>query len=182
MNSDLKILIIEDSESYRAEYIRFLSVYNDVDEVGDLKSAREALRRKVLELSPGWLSGHFHLARIQLAKNDAPAALGEIRQEQSAFWRLTGLALVEHALGNREESDAALRGLMQMVTSGAAYQLAQVHAFRGEIDAAFEWLDRAAATHDAGLTFAGVDPLLRSLHDDARWSPLLERNGLAVSP
>ncbi|NJD31304.1 MAG: hypothetical protein FIB04_05395 [Gammaproteobacteria bacterium] len=142
----------------------------------------EALRRKVLELSPGWLSGHFHLARIQLAKNDPAAALGEIRQEQSDFWRLTGLALVQHALGNREESDAALRGLMQMDTSGAAYQLAQVHAFRGEIDAAFEWLDRAGATHDAGLTFARVDPLLRGLHDDARWGPLLERNGLAVSP
>jgi adenylate cyclase len=146
--------------------------------IGRLDEA-EAMRRKVLALSPGWLSGHFNLARVLLARNDAAAALAELRQEQSDFWRLTGLALVHHALGQAAESDAALRDLMQKDLGGAAYQLVQVHAYRGEVDAAFEWLDRAAATHDSGLVFTRVDPLLALLHADPRWDRFLSRIGLA---
>ena len=140
----------------------------------------EAMRRRVLELSPGWLSGHFYLGRILLQKGDLQEALAEMRREQSAFWRLTGLAIVHHALGQAEASDAALSELMQMPTEGAGYQLAQVHAYRGDVDAAFGWLEKAAASHDAGLGFAGFDPLLARLHGDARWRPFLERNGLAL--
>lgn len=140
----------------------------------------EALRRRVLELSPGWLSGHFYLGKVLLARNDAAAALAEMRLEQSAFWRLTGLAVVHYALGQVAESDAALRDLMQTNMSGAAYQLVQVHAYRGEIDLAFEWLDRAAASHDAGLIFTAIDPFLANLHADPRWGRFLSRNGLTA--
>jgi TolB-like protein/Tfp pilus assembly protein PilF len=145
--------------------------------LGRLEEA-EAMRRKVLELSPGWLSGHFNLGKVLLAQNDPAAALVEMQQEQSTFWRLTGLALVHHALGNAAESDAALREFMQLDLGGAAYQAVQIHAYRGEIDLAFEWLDRAAATHDSGLAFTRVDPLLESLRTDPRWSRFLSRNGL----
>jgi tetratricopeptide (TPR) repeat protein len=146
--------------------------------VGRLEEA-EAMRRKVLSLSPGWLSGHFNLGRVLLARNDPAAALAEMQQEPSAFWRLTGLALVHHALGHAVESDAALGELMQQDLGGAAYQLVQVHAYRGEIDLAFEWLDRAAETRDSGLVFTRVDPLLAKLHADPRWGRFLSRIGLA---
>jgi TolB-like protein len=138
----------------------------------------EAMRRKVLELSPGWLSGHFHLGKVLLARNDAVAALAEMQLEPSAFWRLVGLALVHHALGNAAESDAAIAELTRLGLSGAAYQFAQVHGYRGEVDLAFEWLDRAAATHDSGLAFTRVDPLLDSLRSDPRWDRFLARSGL----
>jgi TolB-like protein/Flp pilus assembly protein TadD len=139
----------------------------------------ETMRRRVLELSPGWLSGHFYLGRILLEKNEKEEALAEMRREQSAFWQLTGLAIAHHALGQAEAADEALSELMRMPAEGAAYQRAQVFAYRGDVDAAFQWLDRAAATHDAGLGFAGFDPLLARLRGDARWQPFLERNGLA---
>ncbi len=146
---------------------------------GRLEEA-EALRRKVLELSPGWLSGHFYLGRVLLARNDGAAALAEMQQEQSDFWRSTGLAIVHHALGHAAESDAALRDLMQMDLNGAAYQLAQVHGCRGEIDAAYQWLERAAARHDSGLAFARIDPALALLRADPRWARFLESSGLAA--
>jgi len=135
---------------------------------GQLEEA-EALRRRVLELSPGWLSGHFYLGRVLLARGDLQGALAEMQLEQSDFWRLTGLAIVCHALRQPAESDAALKALSEFDLGGAAYQLAQIHGFRGDVDAAFEWLQRAAAAHDAGLVFARVDPLLTGLHGDPRW-------------
>lgn len=138
----------------------------------------EAARRKVLALSPGWMSGHYYLGRVLLARGRLDAALDEMKREESEFWRLTGLALALQSLGRRAASDEALERLKTLDTSGAAaYQLAQIHAHRGEPDAAFQWLDRAAATHDAGLTYLAVDPLLEPLHADPRWGRFLSRHG-----
>ena len=145
---------------------------------GELEQAA-ASRRKVLELSPGWLSGHFYVALVLLAQHDGPSALAEMRQEQSTFWRLAGLAIVHGVLGQKVESDAALAELMQLDLRGAAYQLTMVHACRGEIDEAFHWLERAGATHDAGLNRACADPLLARLRGDPRWPAFLARHGLA---
>jgi hypothetical protein len=136
------------------------------------------MRRKVLALSPAWLSGHFHVGKVLLVRGDAAAALAEMHLEPSDFWRLTGLALVHHALGQRAESDEAVRALEARDFGGAAYQMVQVHAFRGEIELAFEWLERAGDAHDSALLFISVDPLLSNLHADPRWPAYLSRFGL----
>ncbi len=94
----------------------------------------ETMRRTLLALSPGWLSGQYYLGRILLARGDAHAALEAMRQEPSPMWRLTGLALVHHALGQRAEADAAFEELKKHDPVGIAYQLAEIHAYRGEID------------------------------------------------
>ena len=135
----------------------------------------EAMRRKVLALSPGWLAGRYYLGRILLERGDARAALAEMRQESSAMWRLTGLVLAHHALGQRAESDAALEELKKLDPVGIAYQFAEIHAYRGEIDLAFEWLDRAETTRDSGLSDAVTDPLMRNLHADPRWAAFVAR-------
>jgi hypothetical protein len=83
--------------------------------------------------------------------------------------------------GDRAASDAALETLVETHGAGWPYNIAQVHAARGEADRAFEWLDRAVEDGDSGLTELRVDPLLRPLHADARWPRLLERLGLADS-
>ena len=133
------------------------------------------MRRRLLALSPGWLSGHYYLGRILLERGDARAALAAMEQEPSPMWRLTGLALVHHALGNRVASDAAFEELRKEDPVGIAYQFAEIHAYRGEIDLAFEWLERAEATNDSGLTDAITNPLMRSLQADPRWAALVAR-------
>jgi TolB-like protein/Tfp pilus assembly protein PilF len=147
--------------------------------LADRLAEAEAMRRRVLALSPGWLSGQYYLGRILLARDDLDRALGAMHAETSRVWQLTGYALVYHTLGRREESDAALHELERLEPSSMAYQFGEIHAHRGELDAAFEWLDRAVARRDSGLTDARSDPLLRSLHPDARWPALLARAGLA---
>jgi adenylate cyclase len=145
---------------------------------GRLEEA-ERLRRRVLALSPGWLSGHYNLGKVLLERKEFAAALEQMQREPSEFWRQTGLAMVYHALGRVTDSDEALRRLVAMESSGSAYQVAQVHAYRGETDAAFKWLETACDKHDSGLMFVRVDPLLNGLHADERWSRLLSRYGLA---
>lgn len=57
--------------------------------------------------------------------------------------------------------------------------VANAHAWLGNADAAFEWLDKAAAIHDPLLVTVVVEPLLDSLHGDPRWLPLLRKVGRA---
>jgi len=54
-----------------------------------------------------------------------------------------------------------------------------VFADRGDADRAFDWLERAVRSGDAGLTYARAEPLLAPLHDDPRWQPLLAELGLS---
>jgi hypothetical protein len=55
-----------------------------------------------------------------------------------------------------------------------------VHAWRGERDRAFEWLERAYDLRDADLPNVKNDPILRKVHDDPRWKPFLRKMNLPV--
>ncbi len=131
-----------------------------------------------LSFSPGRVGTQYLIGRVLLAQGDAPAALVAIEQETSDVLRLTGTAIVQHALGNAGASDAALQELIEKYAAPAAYQVAQVYAFRGEIDLAFDWLEQAYDNRDPGLAQMLLEPELANLHDDPRWIPLLDKMGL----
>lgn len=114
-------------------------------------SEAEAAVRRALELDPDGASWHYGLGQTLLLQGKADSALREMQQETADLWRLAGMPLVLHALGRRGESDAALAELKEKYAADAAYQIAQVHAFRGETDLAFEWLERAYDQRDGGL-------------------------------
>ena len=111
----------------------------------------EAAFRKALELDPDGATRHHSLGLALLLQGKTDAALREMQQETDEVWRLSGLPLVFHALGRRSESDAALAALKEKYAEDAAYQIAEVHAFRGEADLAFEWLERAYDQRDGGV-------------------------------
>lgn len=91
--------------------------------------------------------------------------------------RLWALAIVHHSLGHGDESEATQRELIEEHSDRAAFQAAEVHGARGEADAAFEWLDRAYAQRDGGLTALKISPHLRSLHGDPRWDAFMKKMG-----
>ncbi len=140
----------------------------------------EASYRKSLELAPQRVFTHANLAQVLLAQGDEARALVEARQEPLDWARLWALAIIHHVAGRGAESDEALHELTSRHAADVAYQIAEAHAVRGERDAAFEWLDRAHAQRDGGLSEMKCDPHLRSLRDDPRWEVFLRRMGLAT--
>ena len=142
-----------------------------------LEEAADSLRM-ALSLRPGGGGLQVHLGFVLLAQGDAPAALVAIDQVTSDAWRLFGMAIVLHALGDAGASDAALREFKDKNAAIAAYQIAGVYAFRGEIDLAFEWLNNAYDNRDAGLPFMLRERLFANLHDDPRWEAFLDKMGL----
>ncbi len=135
--------------------------------------------RRVLALSPGYASAHYQVSVAMLLQNHAQAALAEIEQENNEPSRLIGLPMVYHALRREAESKVALARLITRFEKDWSYNIAQVYAFRGEADKAFEWLDTAVAYHDPGLSDIVRENLFDKMHSDPRWLPFLRKVGLA---
>ena len=139
----------------------------------------EAAFRQVLALNPRAPAAHFLISRGLLLKGDAEAALAEIEQEPDAGWRAYGTALVLFTLRRRDEADEALAKLIDAHHRDMAFEIANTHAWRGERDAAFEWLERAYQQHDGGLSEIRRQPMLADLRDDPRWPVFLDKLGLS---
>jgi TolB-like protein/DNA-binding winged helix-turn-helix (wHTH) protein len=142
-------------------------------------SEAEAELRKVLELSPTYGEAHFYLGQILLAEGKREAALEEMPQEAPESGRDTGLAIIYHAIGRKGDSDAALARLTTDRASDAAYEIAEAHAFRGEIDEAFAWLNRAYQQKDVELFTIKGDPLLKTLEPDTRYETFMRKMNLS---
>jgi tetratricopeptide (TPR) repeat protein len=141
----------------------------------DRLAEAEAVYRKVLELAPQRALTRAFCSLVLLALDRAEEALAEAMREPDEPYRLWALAIVHHNLGRGAESDEALRELIEKDAEAGAYQIAEIHAARGETDAAFEWLERAYTQRDGGLTEVKRSPLLRSLHGDPRWGAFLTK-------
>jgi len=134
--------------------------------------------KKGLELSPDAWPGPALLGQIYVMQGRPQDALREIELVRSDMMRAFLYPIAYHALGREKESDAALKELIAKYHEGGAYQIAEVYAFRGQSDEAFEWLDRAYAQRDSGLIGTKVEPLLKSLHNDPRFAALLMKLNL----
>ncbi len=75
------------------------------------------------------------------------------------------------------ESDAALAKLIDNYDQQLAVGVAGVFAFRGEVNRAFDWLDKAMQYRDSLLYITVTTTLFGNLHDDPRWVPFLESIG-----
>jgi len=144
---------------------------------GRLEEAEQAYRM-MLSLSPLISSGHYRVGRVLLGQGNLQGALTEMQSETSHVYHGTGLAMVQHALGNTAESEAALQDLIENAAGDAAFQIAEVYGYRDQSDKAFEWLEQSLLIRDSGLASILGDPALRDLRTDPRWQPFLEKLGL----
>ena len=135
----------------------------------------EASFKKALELNPGLPGDHEWLGLVYLVQGRVQDALVEIEREPMAALRLQGQAVAYYALGRKKESDSALSELIAKYQTSAAFQIADVYAFRKEPDKAFEWLERAYVQHDGGVASTKWDPLLKNLRGDPRYIAFLEK-------
>ena len=141
----------------------------------------DAAARKSAELQPSGAANHRWQVLIAAQRGDGETALREAQLEPDEGYRRFELAVAQFVRGDRQAADAALANLMAKAREGFAYQIAQVYAVRGEKDKAFDWLQISFDDRDAGMLGFLVDPLLRSLRDDARYKNLLAKLGLPTT-
>jgi serine/threonine-protein kinase len=146
---------------------------------GRLEEA-EAAYKKALELNPEFQWAHNHLGLVHLLQGRPEAALAEMEREPQRPLHLQGLALAQHGLGRKKEADAALGELIEKFQNESAFQIAEVYAFRGEVDRSFEWLERAYIQRDAGLAWTKISPLFKNVERDPRYAAFLKKMRLPL--
>lgn len=139
-----------------------------------------AAYRSALRLSPGYISAHGGVGAALLMQGNAAAALEEFEREGGdETYRLKGRAMALHALGRQAEFRAALDELVTHAGQEWPPAVAQVHAFAGDANAAFQWLDRAVESGAGSLRSEFLRPFYRPVYEDGRWAAFLERVGSA---
>ena len=144
---------------------------------GRLDEAIETFGRLVA-LNPEYPWGYSHLGRIYLLKGDAERALLEIEKNPAGFLYEFELAQTHHVLRNEEKSQAYADKFIESYSDRYAMRTSELYAWRGDIDTAFEWLERAYQQRDGGLSYLLDNVYLRNLESDPRYPVFLEKMGL----
>lgn len=130
--------------------------------------------QKGLSLNPSLASAHFGIAIARLMQGDAAGAMTAAKAEPGEAYALTAIAIAAHRMGDAAGSDAALSKLASEY-GDSRYQIAEVHAQRGETAQALALLDTALTTLDSGFLWAPNDPLLDPLRGEPAFKDLLSR-------
>jgi serine/threonine protein kinase/Tfp pilus assembly protein PilF len=131
--------------------------------------------KKGMELDEDYPILHMLLGRVYLAQSKMPEALSEMEREIDPVWRQFGLSLAYHAVGRKPEADTSLAEFIGKCAETMTYQIAEVFAYRGEIERALEWLEKAYKLRDSGLMDIAGDPLLQNLESNPRYTALLRK-------
>jgi len=142
-------------------------------------SQAQVAYRKMLDLNPGQFFGHGLLGLAMLDGGDPPTAVvAEIERGCSDEERQLGRAYAYDAyvaLNKKAEADTALVEQESKYADKSAFQFAEIHARRGEIDQAFSWLDCAYRTRDPGCVLVKGDRHLNQLWSDPRYRTFLRK-------
>ena len=136
--------------------------------------------KKVLEIDPGFQRAHLYQGINYLLLGKPDLALREMQKENMEIFKTFGLALAFHALNRKKEADETLKEFTDKYQNNWSYLLVQLHAFRGEKDAAFTWLETAYNKKDGWLFWVKGDPLLKNLMSDPRYKAFLKKMNLPI--
>jgi TolB-like protein len=149
-----------------------LGYYNFLE--GNLNEAEEALNTFGL-YNPSSSIYHYVKCMVFLEQGDFEAALAENEKEPHPFFKLYGECFAYFKMGKIKEADLALAELEKTYGSTEATNMADIYAYRGEIDTAFKWLNKAFEIKDPVL-IDGLDfPSFKNLHKDPRWGALIAK-------
>ena len=142
---------------------------------GQHAEARQAARTMADRNMPGC---HETVGYVALLDRNVAQADVEFHMEPVHMVRLYTTAVSQYSLGHFTAADDALSQLVKNFSKTLAYQIAEIYAWRGDRDKAFEWLETAYRQRDRGLTQLRFDPLLANLRTDPRYRTILQRLGL----
>jgi TolB-like protein/Tfp pilus assembly protein PilF len=135
---------------------------------------------RVLELEPERAGAHYFLGAALALNGQLEEAIAALQRttelDPESPGNRTALAWVYARDGQREKALELLADVPEMGTN--LKEIALVYGELGELDRAFDYLDRAYAEHPANLLNLLVDPGADSLRQDPRFDELMKKLGL----
>ena len=142
--------------------------------MGRFEEAQHTLAR-VAELAPDSRGFHFMSGWMEHLRANAEISLVHFNHVSGPM-AIAGRSMSHYDLGDDEASDLALEQIKSLPHSEIAAAL--VHAYRGENDDAFAWLDKAYEARDGSMIEIRMYSYFDTLHKDPRWDELVARIGM----
>jgi serine/threonine-protein kinase len=141
--------------------------------------------RKTVEMDPDFVIAHFFLALAYGQKLMFDEALREAREAMNLVGEsdtliLTQLGIIHSYSGNEDDARRILGRLIELADEKyvSPFRVALIYMGLGEIDRAFEWLEKAYEERDHWIETLKVNPALDTIRADDRYNSLLEKTGL----
>ena len=143
--------------------------------------------KKVLDMDPNYLQARFGIGHPYEQKGMYEEAIAAYEEAKILSEDLTSelVASQGHTYavsGQAREAKKVLAYLSERSRGNyvSPYGIAKIYVGLGEIDLAFEWLERAYDERSEYLVWLRIDPRLDRIREDARYQDLLQRVGLEV--
>jgi adenylate cyclase len=144
---------------------------------GDIERAIAQFRAANL-VSPDAEAARWKLGLALLINGDAEAALEQFEQEDPKHtYGLQGKTMAYFDLGRFEEHQAAMAELERVAAGDWAYGLARAHAWLGNADSAFQYLELTRQQDPGTLQGDMRNPIFSKIKGDPRWLPFVESVG-----
>ncbi len=141
----------------------------------------ETLYLKLKDLDPGYNWFNNGWAILKALEGNYPPALQLAQADPDPEGKEMALAIVYSGMGRADQSKQALERLLRIPTA-SAYNIACVHAYRGEKELALRSLEAAYQQRAPDLILVKIDPLLGALHDEQRYNAVVHSMNLPESP
>ncbi len=155
-------------------YYNLASYYYHAGRLGEAEKALNTFSKHY----PNSSLYHYVMARIKIAQGKIEEAVTEAELEHDEFFSLYARNFAYFAAGRFNEANALLLELENKYGKSEASNMADIHAFRGETDKAFEWLFKALEIRDPVLMEILHYPSFQSMYSDSRWNTLISKMNL----
>jgi serine/threonine-protein kinase len=142
--------------------------------------------RQAIELDPAFWMAHWMLSVVHVFMGMTDQAIAECERAQELFGRsflVSGaLGAMYGVMGRTSDARRLLDGMMQTAreTYVSPLGIAWVYFGLGDVDAAFEWLNRGIDEREPQMLHLPAKPIYDPLRADPRFSSLLQRMNLPV--
>jgi TolB-like protein/Tfp pilus assembly protein PilF len=149
------------------------------DQLGAIAEMKRSLEIEPTSIRPYFIMGwaYYKIGEVEKAYEalKATIAIGGDNPFKKGF-----LGHIYAVSGRVDDARLLLNELLEQSKTRfvSAFYIAIVYSGLGEIDAAFEYMDRAYEERSSYLAYAGVTPFLDGLKGDPRFNLLLQRLGL----
>ena len=150
--------------------------------VKDFARAKEQAR-KTLELFPEALHAYYALGLAELCQSRHAEAIAALEKAVAISPDPISITYLGCALARTGRIKATLSVLDDLLQTSEREPVPPrcfvfLYAELGNLDLAFEWLERAYESHDTGLLALRVMPLYEGLRSDPRYQQMLHRLGI----
>lgn len=158
-------------------YTNFFNLGFAYYRLGRLEEAMEAFNKFTLYY-PNSQILHYMKGQVLLAQGKKEEALEEFKQEKHEFFSPYGMNFILYAMGNESKSKDVFKEFLEKFSLTDPANTADLYAFRGDYDKAFEYLNKAYEIKDPVLIEALSYPAFKPMYKDPRWKTFIKKINL----